>query len=311
MLGITGRRVLLSIHILLNSILVGGFAAMLFLNLFKQAATTGDNINTLNLAIFKIHDQVITNAAFGVIITGLLFSLFTKWGFFDFYWVTVKWISLAILFFLIISFMGPAVNDAAAISNVEGSKALTNPEYLKYEKVVTTFSILILIIFAAVIIISVFKPWGKRKKLFRLKRKTVLSIGIVLGAVVITSALFQLKQLQHYRRMPVKDFNLSEIDNGIYSGEAEYDYNYQVEVAVNEHHIDQIRIIGNRKSHYAKLAEMVTIKVINAQTPNVTAVTGATSTSKCLLKAIENALKKGGSNKSERKFDNQPKYKHN
>jgi len=292
MLGITGRRVLLSIHILLNSILVGGFAAILFLNLIKQGATTGDNIYTLNLAAFKIHDQLITNAAFGVIITGLLFSLFTKWGFFDFYWVTVKWVGLAILFFLIISYMGPAVNGMAAISDVEGGQALTNQEYLKYEKDVNILMILILLILICIIIISVFKPWGKRKKSFQLKRKVVLSIGIVSAVMVIMSAVFQFRQLQSYRTMPVKDFNLNEIDDGTYSGEAEYDYNYQIEITVKAHHVDQIRIINNRESHYAKLAELIVNKVIERQTPNVTAVTGATTTSKCLLKAIENALEK-------------------
>lgn len=299
MLGITGRRVLLSIHILLNSILIGGFAAILFLNLVKQNTTTSDNINALNLAIFKIHDQLVINAAFGVIITGLLFSLFTKWGFFDFYWVTIKWISLAILFFLIISFMGPVVNGMAAISDVEGIQALMNPEYLKYENDVNILPILILLILISIITISVFKPWGKRKKLFQLKRKVVLGIGIVSGVMVISSAFFQFNQLQSYRTMPVKDFNLNRIANGTYIGVAEYAYNYQIEVTIKEHRIDQIRIIENRKSHYAKLAEMAITKVISAQTPNVTAVTGATTTSKCFLKAIENALEKGGSSKAE------------
>ena len=288
MLGIKGRRILLSIHILLNSILFGGFVSILFLNFIKK----GEGDYALNLAIFKIHDLVITYAAFGVIITGLLFSLFTKWGFLDFYWVTLKWISLGILFFLIIAFVGPAVNGIAAISDVEGVQALINPEYLKYEEDVNFLSILILLILISIVAISVFKPWGKRRKLFQLKRKVVLSIGIVLGVMVITSAFFKFRQLQNYRNMPIKNFDLDEINDGKYIGEAVYDYAYQIEITIKEHHIDQIRIIKNRQSHYAKLAELVINKVMEKQTPNVTAVTGATTTSKCLLKAVENALGK-------------------
>ncbi len=134
MLNVTGRRVLLSIHLTLNSILIGGLVAILVLNFAKQGAHNGDQLYTINLAIFKIHDIVVMNVGMGVVVTGLLFSLFTKWGFFDFYWVTVKWLSLAILFFVIIFYLTPAVNSMAAMSDVERVQALSNPDYLHYEK---------------------------------------------------------------------------------------------------------------------------------------------------------------------------------
>jgi uncharacterized protein with FMN-binding domain len=63
---------------------------------------------------------------------------------------------------------------------------------------------------------------------------------------------------------------------------------------VQEHRIQQIDVLKNREeSEYAKKAEGVVEKVLKSQSLKVDAVTGATTTSKALLKAIESALTKG------------------
>ena len=61
-----------------------------------------------------------------------------------------------------------------------------------------------------------------------------------------------------------------------------------MEVADNR--IAQIKVRKNRDTKHAKKAEGVIERVLEAQTPNVDASTGATTTSKALLKAIENGL---------------------
>jgi uncharacterized protein with FMN-binding domain len=93
--------------------------------------------------------------------------------------------------------------------------------------------------------------------------------------------------------MPIKDIDLAGISDGTYIGEANYGFNYVVEVAIKDHNIDRINIVENYSSVYAKLAEGVIKKVMGAQSPNVDAVTGATTTSKCLMKAIEKAIENG------------------
>lgn len=233
------------------------------------------------------------NAGFGVIVTGLLFSLFTKWGFFDFYWVTVKWVSLLLLFFVITFYLAPVINGMAAISDVERIEALANPAYQQYKNESTIFAVSLLMILGAVIVISVFKPWGQCKKPFNVGRRTVLITGSVLGLLVIASVFLQFMQLQRYRNIPVKNIDLATLADGVYTGEARYGFNYIVEVAIKNQQIDHIKIVENYHSTYARLAEGIVKKVIGAQSPNVDAVTGATTTSKCLMKAIENAITKG------------------
>ncbi|WP_019501269.1 FMN-binding protein [Pseudanabaena sp. PCC 6802] len=70
-------------------------------------------------------------------------------------------------------------------------------------------------------------------------------------------------------------------------------FTYVVEVTVTQQKITRINILRNRPDVYPKLAAGITKKVINAQKIDIDAVTGATTTSKALLLAIENALRQG------------------
>lgn len=278
---------------LLNAVWIGSLTVIIYLNSIKAGVKNGDELFAINLTIFKIHDTVLMNLAFGVIFTGLLFSLFTKWGFFQFHWVTVKWLSLLMLFVLITFFMAPAINGMAAISDVERLLALNNPIYQHYEKSSTLFSLTQLATLAIVVVISVFKPWGQRKKPFQVKRKVVLIVGGLAGILTLFSGVGQYWQLQSLRNLPIEQIELHRVPDGTYTGEADYGFNYQVEVTIKNKAIHNIAIKNNRASGYAKLAEGVVQKVQKSQSLNVDAVTGATTTGKCLLKAVENAIKKG------------------
>lgn len=93
------------------------------------------------------------------------------------------------------------------------------------------------------------------------------------------------------RDMEFQDVDLNQVADGEYRGEFGYGSNmYAVEVIVKDRKIVAIEVINNRDSEHAKKAEGVIQKVIDAQSVQVDVVTGATTTSKAILKAIENAL---------------------
>jgi len=105
-------------------------------------------------------------------------------------------------------------------------------------------------------------------------------------------------QLKKVREMPINDIDLAQVKDGTYTGDFTYglfgiDFTYIVETDVQSQRITDIRVIQNRNTNHAKLAENVIFRVIKAQSPNVDAHTGATTTSKALLKAIEHSLVKG------------------
>jgi uncharacterized protein with FMN-binding domain len=99
------------------------------------------------------------------------------------------------------------------------------------------------------------------------------------------------RETAHVRNLEFDPVNLEKIDNGIYEGRFTYaDFEYVVEIDVEDHKIRDIKVLQNRSSKYALMAEDVLPRVLEAQNLNVDATTGATTTSKALLKAIENAL---------------------
>jgi uncharacterized protein with FMN-binding domain len=147
---------------------------------------------------------------------------------------------------------------------------------------------LILLIF--IVFISVIKPWGQRKQKIKINRKLVVFIGLISGIILFASMLMQYLQLTHYRNLPIQEIDLTKVEDGSYIGEVTYGFEYKVKVIVENHVIKNILILQNRDNFYAKLAEGITYKIIKDQTLNSDAVTGATTTSKVLLKAMEVAV---------------------
>jgi len=121
----------------------------------------------------------------------------------------------------------------------------------------------------------------------------IIIIGVVVIAIGILSSLMlcNTAEMKRVRAMPINDINLSSISDGVYKGDYSYGgFTYEVEVTVKEHKIETINVLKNRNTSHAKSAEGVIGKVLKTQSVNLDAVSGATTTSKALLKAIENAL---------------------
>lgn len=114
----------------------------------------------------------------------------------------------------------------------------------------------------------------------------VLSIGVYVFYILPSE-----RKLDAVRTMAIENINLDKIEDGIYNGEYHYGtFTYKVKVSVQQHKINDIKVTDNRDSSHAKKAEEVINNVLESQKINVDVISGATTTSKALLKAIENAL---------------------
>jgi len=185
---------------------------------------------------------------------------------------------------------GPAVNGMASLSDVFLQEVRKNPDYLNFEHRTIIYTLIQFCLLTFIVFISVLKPWGQRKARKVLNRKLVLSIGISLGIILAASSVMQYLQLVHYRNLPINEINLDQIDNGYYTGTASFGFEYEVGIQIENHAIEKIDILKNRDSFYARQAEGIKYKIIREQKINIDAVTGATTTSKFLLKAVESAL---------------------
>lgn len=119
--------------------------------------------------------------------------------------------------------------------------------------------------------------------------------GLLLISLVVTAGIFlsscDNEEVKQVRAMTINEIDLSKIDDGTYLGSFSYGkFDYEVETVIKNHRIENVKVVKNRKSKYAQKAEGVIDKVVQAQSLKVDVVTGATTTSKAILKAIENSL---------------------
>lgn len=128
----------------------------------------------------------------------------------------------------------------------------------------------------------------------RKKRKVLF----IVAAVVIIGATFlvtkYISDLKEYRRiiatLEINDVDLSNVADGTYSGCSDAILvSAEVKVRVENGRIKDIELIRHDHGR-GETAEVIPQRVLNAQSLDVEMVTGATSSCKVILKAIENAL---------------------
>lgn len=123
----------------------------------------------------------------------------------------------------------------------------------------------------------------------------VAIIGLILAAVIGGLAFSYLYDLRQERalaaELTIEDQDLSSIHNGVYYGSQKLGRTlYGVQVTIKDYVITDIKVVSNRKNNYAKRAEGVIQNVLARGNVNADIVTGATTSSKALLKAIEQAI---------------------
>ena len=127
-----------------------------------------------------------------------------------------------------------------------------------------------------------------------MKAGLIKTIIAVCAIAAVTWGAYYLYNISNYKKVvntiQVQSVDLNNIQNGKYSGK--FDANVisaEVEVTVDNHKIKSVDLI-NHKNERGKKAEAIIDTVIEKQTINVDTVSGATNSSKVILKAIENAL---------------------
>lgn len=136
-----------------------------------------------------------------------------------------------------------------------------------------------------------FKLKGEMRYMKKIIKGGIIIFALIFLGVYLFLILPNQKKLESLRNMKIENIDLTQVEDGLYKGEFTYsDFTYVVEVKVESQKITNINILNNRNTKYSKNAESVVAKVIQKQTLDVDVISGASTTSKALLKAIENAL---------------------
>lgn len=122
----------------------------------------------------------------------------------------------------------------------------------------------------------------------------VVFIAVIIGGYFGITGIKAYNDLKTYQKqvneITISNVNLSKVVDGTYTGSYEVLWvAAEVKVTVKNHKIEGIELVKHKNGRGAP-AEIIPSKVIEAQSLKVDVVSGATSSSKVILKAIENAL---------------------
>lgn len=128
-----------------------------------------------------------------------------------------------------------------------------------------------------------------------MKKGFIISL-IIVGAIIlliIISIPFLTMGMGEIRKLVINEIYLNKLNNGTYTGEyKKARWKYEVEVVVKNKKIKEINITNDKMKMFKEINNEIIKKVIDNQSINVDTYTGATITSKALLKSIDNALNK-------------------
>lgn len=128
------------------------------------------------------------------------------------------------------------------------------------------------------------------------------AVIIILAAILVlagTSFILRCLVSEAVKDISISDIDLENVGDGAYTGEySAPPVSVTVQVTVANHRISNIEILRHDNGLGSK-AEKITDKIIGQQSLDVDAVSGATLSSVCILKAVENAVEKNTYNMEE------------
>ena len=160
-----GQKILKIAH--LTSV-VAWVGSAIVMNAIRHLISIGDNAGMFYMADFleAVDMKILVPGAMACLLTGVVYSVFTPWGFFKYKWITAKWVLTILMIALGSFFMGPLIKENVSIGYdlMAGSDHAIADNYWQNLAVSEKWGALQLCLLAFTIIISVFKPWKQKGK---------------------------------------------------------------------------------------------------------------------------------------------------
>jgi len=163
-LSAKGLKWLKGFHLIAVACWIGGAVSLLALYFLKEGVSDAGVLYGINRSIHHVDMSiVVVPGAIGSLMTGLLYSIFSNWGFFRHNWLTFKWIvtSTAIVFGTF--FLGPWETAMMDISGRIGMESLSNAAYLYNQQMNLIFGTVQVAALLITVFVSILKPWKTKK----------------------------------------------------------------------------------------------------------------------------------------------------
>jgi len=162
-LSASGRAWLKGFHIVCTCAWIGAGVCMFLLN-FVARPNDSHDLYVVMAALRLIDDWMIIPAAIGSLLTGLLLSWLTPWGFFKWRWVTVKWGLTVIMTLFGVFYLSPWLHEMADITVSDPIGVLHNETFLAKRWLLSLSGGPMFLAMFFLVFISVVTPWSARYK---------------------------------------------------------------------------------------------------------------------------------------------------
>lgn len=157
-----GIKILKMFHIFFAFSWVIGGLVLCFLILTTHPESGGE-LYMRSRILQIVDDYFVVYGALGTFFTGLIYSIWTNWGFFKHTWITVKWVMTILQIAFGTFVLGPCINNNVILADQLRDAALTNPALLDNIRTTQTLGTIQVALLLVIIVISVQKPWKKKK----------------------------------------------------------------------------------------------------------------------------------------------------
>jgi uncharacterized protein with FMN-binding domain len=189
--------------------------------------------------------------------------------------------------------VAPHVSAISALSDAMSGEVADQATYAAHAQAVMLASGLQAVVLVGIVAVSVFKPWGPRPALRHWPRAVPLGIAALIVLALAGNLWVQNVQLEGYRRLPVAEVDVGVLRDGSYEGQdVQTGFVYRVRVRVAGGRIERVELLSTRDGDYARLAALAVDRLAGRARNDVDAVSGATTTSKALLRAVADALQR-------------------
>ena len=148
-------------HLVFISLMFGGIISSIALRLSAPHASL-DEVRATYHALTTISDGVIRYGAQGILLTALVYSLWTPWGFAKYRWVLVKWVVFMGQTLFGIFFVDRLMSTNLSLLSAGGTDVLSAPAFLANHRSILIGATIQVGCIVVLLCLSVLKPWRSR-----------------------------------------------------------------------------------------------------------------------------------------------------
>ncbi len=163
-LSVNQQKVLKIFHLLFASLWFASVVTMTSLTALVNGLDNGDQFYMLTRIYHFIDFKILTPAAIGTLLTGLTYSLLTKWGFFKHGWLVYKWILTVALILIGTFYLGPMTDKIVGLSSELRLVALSNELFLSKWNIALWAGWINGLLLLIAFVVSTLKPWKNIRK---------------------------------------------------------------------------------------------------------------------------------------------------